>query len=602
MFEQVVIERHRARHAGVERRVRDEARQDRELQASLASLREYSADWPDVDAFWLGEAYQRALDVVAGATRGGRSRRSKGVFYTPRSLVDYLIERVYAENGERWEHSLPAVLDPACGCGGFLVGFARYARAHGWNGRCRELAQVLQGADIDPIAVSLCRLGLWLEFGDPGDPADTPDRFAHQIRVADSLLEPPVPESFDLVIGNPPFLSQLASGTARSAQRTAALRARFGRALRPYTDPAALFFRLAVDTVGPGGAVGMVLPVSVLGSRDAEAIRSEVSSAASVRSLWLDTTGVFDAAVHAVAVTLSRDSPRTEEVSRFVGERFTPAPSCCVPRDGACTWAQLAAGLLGVPEVRMPIQGGHVLGDLCEITAGFRDEYYAIAAQIVDAPATVGAGEEDDPVRRVATVGMLDPARVAWGTRHFKIAGERWARPSVPVKSAGALLARLIDRQSMPKLLLATQTRVLEVAADPEGRYVALTPVIVVTPKDAADLWWIGALLSSPAVSAWVAGRIFGTARSLSAIKPSAALLRKIPVPEASDSWWRAGAHYRRATFAPDSIQRQRALFESARETLRGHGLAGPSAAAVLNWWAARLPCPPSADTTAPGV
>jgi len=598
LLEQVVIEQHRARHESVGYRVQGTEAHDREAQVGLGTLRASSATWLDVDAFWLGAAYQRALDVVARASQDVGTRRSRGVFYTPRTLVSFLVERVFLESDGQQKDGVPKTLDPACGCGGFLIGIARYAQANGSACARQTLAGSLHGIDIDPLAVLLCRLGLWLEFCDPLDPTDTPDRFARQVHVADSLLDPPASESFDLVIGNPPFLSQLAASTARSAEHTAALRERFGKALRPYTDPAALFLRLAVDTVRPGGNVGMVLPVSVLGSRDVAAIRSEVSQAASVRSLWLDTTGVFDAGVRAVTVTLTRDGGGANAISRFAGARFEPATPIRAPRADASSWGPLAADLLGVPQVRISTEGGRTLGDLCEITAGFRDEYYAITAEMIETPTSASPGEQEELFRRIATVGMLDPAHVAWGARPFKIAGERWTRPGVRVDGADPLLAALIQRQSKPKLLIATQTRVLEAAADPDGRYVALTPVITVVPNNAADLWWIGALLSSPVVSAWIAAQTFGTARSLTALKPSAALLRQIPVPVMDSAWKRAGQRFQLASHAQDDRQRGRSLRESARDTIHCYSLAETTPGELLDWWSSRLPSP-SSDATA---
>ena len=88
----------------------------------------------------------------------------------------------------------------------------------------------------------------------------------------DALLDPQLaPEgAFDLVIGNPPFLSQLGSSTSRSVTGGAALRVRFGAAVAGYTDPAALFLVLGHRLARPdGGVVAMIEPVSLLTARDA---------------------------------------------------------------------------------------------------------------------------------------------------------------------------------------------------------------------------------------------------------------------------------------------------------------------------------------------
>lgn len=530
------------------------------------------------DAFWLGEAYQLALDAVGEGT-GGRRRR--GVFYTPERLVDHLIGRTLAElDGSE----APRVLDPACGCGGFLVGVGRRLVA---DRPGSEVAGLLHGVDIDPHAVALCRLALWLEFGHHDDPGDTPERLAGQVRCADALLDPPEPGSFDLVLGNPPFLNQLAAGTARGPGYQRRLRDRFGASVRAYTDPAALFLHLAVDAAGPGGVVGMVLPGSLLGARDAGGVRARVARLGAVRSLWLDTTGVFDARVSTIAITVRRGVGSAGRVSRFAGGDFAPAPSTGAPGAEEGSWGRLASDLLGVPAVRL--SGTRTLGEVCEITAGFRDEYYAIAGVIRELP-TDGATPGGLPV---VTVGMIDPASLGWGGVRVKVAGRLWARPGVvllPGSLGDGLLRVLAARQARPKLLVATQTRVIEAAADPGGEVLAMTPVVTVVPHDPEDLWRIGAVLSSPAASAWLATMTLGTARSLRALKPSAASLRELPVPDDWRGWEEPARAFRRACEAGDACGRRGELLRSGELSLRAGSDPAADRGALFAWWRERLP------------
>ena len=70
--------------------------------------------------------------------------------------------------------------------------------------------------------------------------------------------------TFDVVVGNPPYLSQLAAATTRGGA------SRHGGG--PYADAAVEFLALAVRMARSGGGrVGLVLPQSILASRDAGA-------------------------------------------------------------------------------------------------------------------------------------------------------------------------------------------------------------------------------------------------------------------------------------------------------------------------------------------
>ena len=86
------------------------------------------------------------------------------------------------------------------------------------------------------------------------------------------------------------------------------------------------------------------------------------------------------------------------------------------------------------------------------------------------------------------------------------------------------------------KLLVATQTTVVEVVADPAGDMVPLTPLVVVEPEP-EELWHLAAALSAPAVSAMAARLSVGAARSAGRIKLSARQVADLPVPTDRTAW-----------------------------------------------------------------
>ena len=134
------------------------------------------------------------------------------------------------------------------------------------------------------------------------------------------------------------------------------------------------------------------------------------------------------------------------------------------------------------------------LGDRRWPLAGFRDEYYGLAAVVREAtpaelaapppwpPAItasppgggVGRGESgaEEAGRPLITVGAIDWAGTAWGRRAVRFGqaavggpdGRR--RAPRPGRHRGARLGR---PHGPPKLLVATQTRVVELAVDEGG-------------------------------------------------------------------------------------------------------------------------------------
>ena len=382
------------------------------------------------------------------------------------------------------------VLDPSCGDGRFLA-----AAAVRWP------AAELHGVDVDAGVLADARQRL-------GEGAD--------LRHGDGLGDALAGEDggFDLVIGNPPFLSQLARRTSRGG------RSAVGGGV--YADAAALFLARAVALVRPdGGRVALVLPQSVLATRDAATIRAGVADVAAVDALWIDDEGVFDASVHTVVLGCVRGADQGP-VRRWLGrpfERQADAPGL----PAAASWSPLLADVLGGVPV-LPVLDGPVLGSVATATADFRDQYYGLVGHVVD---------DLDPAvgPALVTSGLIDPGSCAWGRRPLRFAGARYAAPRVSVGELTPALQAWAARRLVPKVLVATQTAVVEACADERGELLPGVPVLSVVPHDPVDVWPLTAALCSPVVSAWAAQLTMGAGLSTTAVRLRARQVVDVPLP-----------------------------------------------------------------------
>jgi hypothetical protein len=183
------------------------------------------------------------LQMVVTLEPGSGTRKATGTFYTPQPIADYLVRRTLgplvadltAESVLRLR-----VVDPAMGSGAFLVAANRYLAAAYEaalirEGRChasdlgeterasirRSIAErCLYGVDVNPMAVQLARLSLWLATLS----ADRPLTFLdHRLQAGDSLLgawvaslrHPPRPQRQPA--GLPPLLPLFDDGSVREA-------------------------------------------------------------------------------------------------------------------------------------------------------------------------------------------------------------------------------------------------------------------------------------------------------------------------------------------------------------------------------------------------
>jgi Eco57I restriction-modification methylase len=145
----------------------------------------------DLDVEQLGAVYERVLDYEpssdADATlfRTRELRKASGTFYTPRALTAFLVRRTLQPlvQGRSAEEILKLrILDPAMGSGAFLVAACRYLSASAEEALIEEgtwhthdvtsadratlrrdvASRCLFGVDLNPMAVQLARLSIWL--------------------------------------------------------------------------------------------------------------------------------------------------------------------------------------------------------------------------------------------------------------------------------------------------------------------------------------------------------------------------------------------------------------------------------------------------------
>ena len=177
-----------------------------------------SVDYRNLGTRELGSVYESLLELhpevnieartfkLVGAA--GAERKLTGSYYTPESLIERLLDEALdpilgeAEGSADPEQALLdlRVLDPACGSGHFLI-----SAAHRIAGRLASvrvggveptpadlrtavrdvIGRCLYGIDINPMAVELCKVSLWLEANDNGRPLGFLD---HHIVCGNSLL------------------------------------------------------------------------------------------------------------------------------------------------------------------------------------------------------------------------------------------------------------------------------------------------------------------------------------------------------------------------------------------------------------------------------
>ncbi|MDX4071246.1 N-6 DNA methylase [Aliarcobacter skirrowii] len=232
-----------------------------------------------------------------------KSKRKKdGVFYTPEYITRYIVEntlgKMCSEKREelkigsetlvspsnpkkltkqeqqtkdnlqeykKWLLNLK-ILDPACGSGAFLNQALEYLISEHKNLQ-NDLALMgdlfasymveeeilennLYGVDINEDAVEIAKLSLWLRTAKRGRALT---KLADKIVCANSLLNMPFSEnSFDVVIGNPPYVRQEAIKEQKEAL------SKIYKVANGTADLYVYFYELAINMLKPNGLKGFI--------------------------------------------------------------------------------------------------------------------------------------------------------------------------------------------------------------------------------------------------------------------------------------------------------------------------------------------------------
>tara|TARA_Y100001970_G_scaffold69033_1_gene88073 strand:+ start:4862 stop:6505 length:1644 start_codon:yes stop_codon:yes gene_type:complete len=487
--------------------------------------------------------------------------RVTGAVFTPYPIAQELVDLLAVDVGE-------IVCDPSAGSGIFLLAAAERKFQGGES--VSSIAETLRGIDIDPVSVEVARLTLklWAIWRGGRWPS------ADHLMVGDGLLA--VPEEWlgtcDVVIGNPPFLGQLKSETSRDRSRAQALKQRFGSRYTAYVDESMLFFLLAVELISKDGRVSLIVPSSTLGSDSSQLAREWIDSRLALSEIWVGGRSVFDSAAVDVIAPILRSEKRDE----CTIVRYETQDALVVPRPLPGRWSSLLAHANGVPTVA--IANTRRLGNRAVVTADFRDAYYWLAERVVEAV-------QNDDRPKLVTVGLVDPFCYRYGDVQTRFAKQRFQRPVVKIEdNPPTRLASWVEQRLIPKLLVATQTRIVECYADIKGELLPSTPLVTIIPEQESQLWHLMAAVSSPPASAWLASAAAGTGLSQGTMRLRASLIADLPLPELSKAWDLGAelAHEIQENGADDELLRR--FGETMNQAY------GFPSSELLHWWISQIP------------
>jgi type I restriction enzyme M protein len=184
----------------------------------------------------IGEAFEHLLSDLRGTTGAGE-------YYTPRAVIQFMIERVDPKLGE-------TVLDPACGTGGFLVGAVEHLRDAYGPEKSDVIERSIRGIEKNALPHLLCVINMILHGIDV--PTEIRRATALGFPIRAHIAKWPV----DVILTTPPFGGLEEEG----------LRKHFPAAFWT-RETAELFLYRIITFLRPGGRAAIVVPDGLLEGR-----------------------------------------------------------------------------------------------------------------------------------------------------------------------------------------------------------------------------------------------------------------------------------------------------------------------------------------------
>ena len=256
--------------------------QPQDLSYIISKLENYSLITANRDI--IADAFEELIGI---SFRGG-----EGQFFTPRNVVQMMIEILQPQSNER-------IIDPACGSGGFLAHILQYLIIN------RSYNYFITGIDKDLFLSKLSKIYLKL-LGETDyhifceNSLEHPEKWDKETKKHIEL------NSFDLILTNPPFgakipvighniLKQYELGHYWNNNDEKWI---LNNKLRDKQPPQILFIERVIQLLKEGGRAGIVLPEGIFGNPSDRYIWEYIRKYASIISIVSLSQETFQPSTH----------------------------------------------------------------------------------------------------------------------------------------------------------------------------------------------------------------------------------------------------------------------------------------------------------------
>ena len=274
------------------------------------------------------------IDIIGNIYESKISNTQKkrlGEFYTPTHVVEYILKAI----GYNMDNEIEGkkIVDLSCGCGSFLIQIVKiiinlYIKKFDLGSLSdlsidqartiiREIQENIFGFDINPIACVLCCINLYHSLYElikiilkSDNRFEIPDVKIINVNV----FEYPNFDSFDFVVGNPPYLFL----RDISSENKLLIEQGDFKTIKGQYDYYQIFIELGINVLKEKGSLGYIVPDSLLALSNRKLIRKFIFNKTKIRELYYIGPSFEDPIVSNVIIILQKEGEEEERLRNLI--------------------------------------------------------------------------------------------------------------------------------------------------------------------------------------------------------------------------------------------------------------------------------------------
>ena len=224
-------------------------------------------DYIDVSKFITEKVELKDLDQLVTAFEcliSGDEKKNNGVVYTPPEIRNYISNRVI--DGD----FIPKIIDPACGCGAFLISVSRRLHERYKLSYSEIIEKYIWGCDIDAHSIEKCEILLEiLCIQEDGSSYEKNFNFVVG-NSFETLTNKTYKGQFDVVIGNPPYVR------SKNIDKRVKKSLTSWKVVSGNVDLYIPFYQLGIELLKENGVLGYISPNTYLQSVNGRRLRNYI--------------------------------------------------------------------------------------------------------------------------------------------------------------------------------------------------------------------------------------------------------------------------------------------------------------------------------------